>query len=60
MLQYFHVNLWTPYKYKMLFEEFPEDLKRKYMIVYNVCLYHFVNIYYNLGNSYNATIRFVK
>ena len=30
----------------MLFEEFPEGLKRKYMIVYNVCLYHFVNIYY--------------
>ena len=44
----------------MLFEEFPEELKRKYMIVYNVCLYHFVNIYYNLGNSYNTTIRFVN
>ena len=35
----------------MFFEEFPEELKRKYMIAYNVCLYHFVNIYYILGNS---------
>ena len=35
----------------MLFEEFPEGLKRKYMIVYNVCLYHFVNIYYIPGSG---------